>query len=52
VPGTFLGLLLLGLLRYGLELRGVSQQDQTILVGTLLVVVALANEAWARRSSH
>ncbi len=52
VPGTFLGLLLLGMLRYGLEMRGVDQQDQTILVGALLVVVALANEYWARRPSR
>ena len=49
VPGTFLGLLLLGLLRYGLDLRSVSQQDQAILIGVLLVIAAILNEIWARR---
>lgn len=48
--GTVLGLLLLGLLRHGLDLRGVSQQDQIIIVGLLLVTVAVANEAWGRRA--
>ncbi len=47
VPGTFLGLLLLGLLRYGLDVTSVSQQDQNILVGILLVIVAIFNERWA-----
>jgi rhamnose transport system permease protein len=49
VTGTFLGLVLLGLLRYGLDMRSVSQQDQTILIGLLVVVIAVVNEAWARR---
>ena len=51
VPGTFLGLLLLGLLRYGLDLNSVSQQDQTILIGVLLVTIAILNEVWARRNA-
>ena len=49
VPGSFLGLLLLGLLRFGLDLRSVSQQDQTIILGILVVAVAILNEAWAAR---
>lgn len=49
VLGTFLGLVLLGLLRYGLDMRSVNQQDQTILIGLLVVVIAVVNEAWARR---
>lgn len=49
VPGSFLGLLLIGLLRYGLDLRSVSQQDQAILIGGLLILGAIFNEAWARR---
>jgi ribose/xylose/arabinose/galactoside ABC-type transport system permease subunit len=49
MPGTFLGLILLGLLRYGLDLRSVSQQDQTILIGALLVAVTVLNESWSRR---
>lgn len=52
VPGTFLGLLLLGLLRYGLDVSSVSQQDQTILVGVLLVLVAVGNERWAQRAGR
>lgn len=52
VPGTFLGLLLLGLLRYGLDVSSVSQQDQAVLVGALLVLVAVANERWARRAGR
>jgi rhamnose transport system permease protein len=44
VPGTFLGLLLLGLLRYGLDLRSVTQQDQAVLMGFLVVAVAILNE--------
>jgi rhamnose transport system permease protein len=49
VIGTFLGLVLLGLLRYGLDMCSVAQQDQTILLGLLVVVIAVLNEAWARR---
>jgi rhamnose transport system permease protein len=49
VIGTFLGLVLLGLLRYGLDMCSVSQQDQTILLGLLVVAIAVTNEAWARR---
>lgn len=52
VPGTFLGLLLLGLLRYGLDVSSVSQQDQSILVGVLLVLVAIVNERWAQRGGR
>jgi rhamnose transport system permease protein len=52
VIGTFLGLVLLGLLRYGLDMNSVPQQDQTVIVGLLLVVIAALNEAWAARSER
>jgi rhamnose transport system permease protein len=49
VSGTFLGLLFLGLLRFGLEMLGVLQQTQTILVGLLVVFTAILNEWLAKR---
>lgn len=49
VIGTFLGLLFLGLLRFGLEMMGVLQQTQTILVGLLVVFTAILNEGLAKR---
>ncbi len=52
VIGTFLGLLLLGLLRYGLDVSSVTQQDQAILVGGLVVLVAILNERWAGRAGR
>jgi ribose transport system permease protein len=52
VVGTFLGLVLLGLLRYGLDMNSVPQQDQTVVVGVLLVLIAALNEAWAARSER
>ncbi len=55
VIGTFLALLFLGLLRFGLDMTGVLQQTQTILVGLLVVVTAIFNQWLAnqhdRRSS-
>ena len=52
VIGTFLGLLFLGLLRFGLDMTGVLQQTQTILVGALVVVTALFNGWLAKRQEH
>jgi rhamnose transport system permease protein len=50
VLGTLLGLLLVGLLRYGMEMQGaISQQHQIILIGLLLIVTAIFNEWMARR---
>lgn len=48
VVGTFLGLLLLAVLEFGLEMKGVPQQVQTVLVGGIVVVVAVLNE-WVSR---
>ena len=52
VIGSFLGLVLLGLLRYGLDMCSVTQQDQIILLGLLVVAIAVVNEAWARRGQR
>jgi len=44
VLGTLLGLIILGILRYGLEMAGVRSQFIIILVGVLLIVTAVFNE--------
>jgi ribose/xylose/arabinose/galactoside ABC-type transport system permease subunit len=44
MSGTLLGLVLLGLLRFGLEMAGVSSQNIIILVGFVLIATAIANE--------
>jgi rhamnose transport system permease protein len=49
VVGTFLGLLILAILGFGLEMMGVVQQIQTILIGLLVVTIAVFNEWMAGR---
>lgn len=49
IVGSFLGLLIIGLIRFGLDLNDVKQQYQIILIGILLVVIAGFNEWLARR---
>lgn len=49
VVGSLLGLLIIGVLRYGLELTGVKSQYIVIVVGVLLIVTAALNEWMARR---
>ena len=50
VIGTFLGVLILGTLRFGMDMSGVLQQYQIILVGFLVIGTAIANEWLARRN--
>jgi rhamnose transport system permease protein len=50
VIGSLLGLLIISILRYGLDLRGVKSQYVVIIVGVLLVVTAVFNEWMARRA--
>lgn len=50
VVGTFLGLLILGVLRFGLDMLGVLQVHQVILIGFLVIATAIFNEWAARRS--
>lgn len=48
VLGTLLGLCIIGILRYGLELYGLQSETVIIVVGMLLIVTAVFNE-WASR---
>lgn len=49
VLGSLLGLLIVGMLRYGLELGGMPTQYVVIIVGFLLIATAVLNEWMARR---
>lgn len=49
VLGTMLGLFIIGILRYGLELYGLQSETVIIVVGVLLIVTAVFNE-WVSRS--
>ncbi|NUM55948.1 MAG: ABC transporter permease [Candidatus Hydrogenedentes bacterium] len=44
VTGTLLGLLIIGMLKYGLEMAGVKSQYIIIFVGVLLIATAVFNE--------
>lgn len=50
VIGTFLGLLILGVLRFGLDMVGVLQEHQVLLVGFLVIAMAILNERLSRSS--
>lgn len=49
VIGSLLGLLIIGILRVGLEMAGVKSQHIVIVVGLLLIVTAVFNEWMANR---
>ena len=49
VIGSLLGLLIIGILKYGLEMAGVRSQNVVIFVGALLIVTAAFNEWMASR---
>lgn len=49
VVGSLLGLLIIGILRYGLEMAGVKSQQVVIFVGALLIATAVLNEYMAAR---
>lgn len=51
VLGTLLGLFVIGILRYGLELYGLQSETVIIVVGVLLIVTAVFNEWIARRQA-
>lgn len=44
VTGTLLGLVIIGILRYGLEMAGIRSQYIIIVVGSLLIITAVFNE--------
>lgn len=49
VVGTLLGLFILGILRYGLEMQGVRTQHIIIVVGAILIATAVFNEWMAAK---
>jgi len=49
VIGSLLGLLIIGILKYGLEMSGIRAQNVIIFVGALVIVTAVFNEAIAGR---
>ena len=49
VFGTLLGLSIIGILRYGLDMAGVDSENIVIVVGALLIVTAVFNEWMAGR---
>ena len=49
VIGSLLGLLIIGILKYGLEMAGVKSQQVVIVVGGLLIVTAVFNEWMSAR---
>lgn len=49
IPGTVLGVLIIAVLRNGLQLGGVSSTWQLFLLGVLLIVAVLINEFLRRR---
>jgi len=52
VPGTMLGLLIIGILRYGLVMAGMKSQHVLILVGCLVIITAIFNEWLANWSER
>jgi rhamnose transport system permease protein len=50
IVGALLGLLIIGILRYGLELSGVRSDQLIIVVGALLIVMAVFNEWMASKA--
>jgi rhamnose transport system permease protein len=50
VIGSLLGLVLIGILRFGLEMAGLRSQHIVILIGLLLIVTAVLNERMGRTS--
>lgn len=52
VLGTGLGLLVVGMFRFALDLKGFPQQTQTILMGLIVVGMAVLNEWMGRRGGR
>ena len=52
VVGTFLGVLILGVLRQGLLLAGVASNKREILTGLLLITTAILNQRMLERSAR
>lgn len=52
VLGSLLGLLIIGILRYGLEMGGMASQHIIVVVGALVIVTAVFNEWMASRGGQ
>ena len=52
IPGSLLGLLIIGILRYGLDLAGVESRFVIIIVGVLLILTVVLNEWLARQGEQ
>lgn len=52
IMGTFLGVLILGLLRNGLSFAGVPTVYQAILAGAILIVVSIINQRMLERETR
>lgn len=52
IPGSLLGLLIIGILRYGLDLAGFESKFVIIVVGILLIVTVVFNEWLARQGEQ
>ena len=54
VLGTLLGVLLLGVLQYGMDMRepAVPQSAQMVVTGVVVIFAAVLNEVMARRTQH
>lgn len=50
ILGTFLGVLILGVVRNGLTLMGMKEQWQFMMAGIILIVTAIANERLVERA--
>lgn len=51
IPGALLGLLIIGILQFGLEMSGVRSRNIIIIVGLVLIVTAVINERFGNRQS-
>ncbi len=49
IPGALLGLLIIGILQFGLEMSGVRSRNIIIIVGLVLILTAVVNERFSNR---
>ncbi|HDP34517.1 MAG TPA: ABC transporter permease, partial [Candidatus Hydrogenedentes bacterium] len=51
IPGALLGLLIIGILQFGLEMSGVRSRNIIIIVGLVLIITAVVNERFGGRAT-
>ncbi len=49
IPGALLGLLIIGILQFGLEMSGIRSRNIIIIVGLVLIFTAVVNERFGNR---